>query len=51
MFEAKGYKVVQSGSIGDDVFYYLDTEENTQGVVIEIGNAGSIPLAQAHYPA
>jgi hypothetical protein len=50
-YKARGYDVVQSGNIGDDVFYYLDTEERFQGAVIEIGNAGSIPEPERRYPA
>lgn len=50
-YQARGYQVVQSGNIGDDVFYYLDTEERFQGAVIEIGNAGSIPEPERRYPA
>jgi hypothetical protein len=47
--EEKGYKVIQSGRVGDDEFYYLSTEDNI-GCVIEIGNAGKIPEPLAHYP-
>ncbi|HEY0209762.1 VOC family protein [Acerihabitans sp.] len=50
-YEARGYQVVQSGNIGDDVFYYLDTEERFQGAVIELGNAGAIPQPESRYPA
>lgn len=50
-YEARGYRVVQSGNIGDDVFYYLDTEERFQGAVIELGNAGAIPQPESRYPA
>lgn len=50
-YENHGYQVVQSGNIGDDVFYYLDTEERFQGAVIELGNAGAIPEAESRYPA
>ncbi|QWA12253.1 VOC family protein [Sodalis ligni] len=50
-YEKRGYQVVQSGNIGDDVFYYLDTEERFQGAVIELGNAGAIPEPESRYPA
>lgn len=50
-YEAKGYKVIQSGNIGDDVFYYLDTEDRVAGAVLELGNAGSIPTPDRKYPA
>ncbi len=49
-YKKRGYEVVQSGSIGDDVFYYLDTEENVQGLVLELGNAGAIPAPDSRYP-
>ncbi|MCH3917618.1 MAG: VOC family protein [Spirochaetia bacterium] len=47
--ETKGYKVIQSGRVGEDEFYYLSTE-NAIGCVIEIGNAGRIPEPLRHYP-
>jgi hypothetical protein len=47
--ESKGYKVIQSGRVGEDEFYYLSTE-NDIGCVIEIGNAGKIPEPIARYP-
>ena len=48
--KAKGYQVIQSGKIGEDEFYYLDTEE-TFGVVWEIGNVGTMPPQPARiYP-
>lgn len=48
----KGYQVVQSGGIGDDLFYYLDTEKSVSGVCIELGNAGSnLPPPDRWYPA
>lgn len=50
-YEAKGYKVLQSGNVKDDVFYYLDTEDRIGGCVLELGNAGSIPTPEARYPA
>jgi hypothetical protein len=50
-YEAKGYKVIQSGNIGDDVFYYLDTEDRVAGAVLELGNAGSIPTPDRKFPA
>lgn len=50
-FESRGYAVIQSGNIGEDEFYYLETEAKMGGAVIELGNAGSIPPATAFYPA
>ncbi|MCC8108030.1 MAG: VOC family protein [Planctomycetes bacterium] len=50
-YEARGYKVIQSGAIGDDVFYYLDSEDKLSGAIIELGNAGSIPPPESVYPA
>ena len=38
----KGYDVIQSGKIGEDEFYYLDTEKDF-GVVWELGNVGMMP--------
>ena len=49
-FKAKGIDVLQSGKIGEDEYYYLDTE-STVGVVIEIGNNGRIPPPERRYPA
>lgn len=49
-YEGKGYKVIQSGRVGDDVFYYLETEEKMAGAVLELGNAGSIPPPERVYP-
>ncbi|MDR1613600.1 MAG: VOC family protein [Planctomycetota bacterium] len=49
-YERKGYPVKQSGGIGDDLFYYLDTESKAHGVTIEIGNAGSVPPPDRVYP-
>ena len=41
-YEKKGIKVIQSGRIDKDEFYYLDTF-NTLGFYYEIGNNGEIP--------
>jgi methylmalonyl-CoA/ethylmalonyl-CoA epimerase len=47
----KGCEVIQSGKIGEDEFYYLDTEKDF-GVTWEIGNVGSMPPAPSRvYPA
>ncbi|MDR0362274.1 MAG: VOC family protein [Planctomycetota bacterium] len=46
----KGYPVTQSGGIGEDLFYYLDTEAKTAGVTIEIGNASSVPPPDSYFP-
>jgi methylmalonyl-CoA/ethylmalonyl-CoA epimerase len=46
----KGYEVIQSGKIGEDEFYYLDTEKDF-GVVWELGNVGTMPPRPARvYP-
>ncbi len=51
-YEKKGYVVSQSGGIGDDLFYYLDSEDKTSGVTVELGNAGSVlPAPDRTYPA
>ncbi|MCD8352233.1 MAG: VOC family protein [Planctomycetaceae bacterium] len=49
-YESKGYAVIQSGRVGDDVFYYLDSEAKVAGAVLELGNAGTIPPPEARYP-
>ena len=49
-FAAKGIDVIQSGKIDKDEFYYLDTEQSL-GVVVEIGNNGTIREPEATYPA
>lgn len=49
-YEAKGYPVSQSGGIGEDLFYYLDSEKKTAGVTIELGNAASVPPPDRIYP-
>jgi len=47
----KGYEVIQSGKIGEDEFYYLDTEKDFGGVW-ELGNVGTMPPKPARvYPA
>jgi len=46
----KGYEVIQSGKIGEDEFYYLDTERDF-GVIWELGNVGALPPKPARvYP-
>ncbi len=49
-FEEKGYKVIQSGGIGNDLFYYLDSAERLSGLIIEIGNTGDASPAARVYP-
>ena len=49
--QAKGYSVTQSGGLGDDLYYYLDTEKNCAGLIIELGNAGKVPPPDYVYPA
>lgn len=49
-YEAKGYKVIQSGKIDEDEFYYLNTD-TTMGVIVELGNSGRIRDPEAVYPA
>lgn len=48
-YKAKGIEVIQSGKIGEDEFYYMDTE-STMGIVYEIGNNGSVPAPARMYP-
>jgi hypothetical protein len=48
-YRKKGYEVIQSGRIGDDEFYYLESSGRV-GMTIEIGNAGSIPAPLYRYP-
>ncbi len=48
-YRKKGYEVIQSGRIGDDEFYYLESVDKV-GVVLEIGNAGEIPPPLRTYP-
>ena len=40
--QKKGFEVIQSGKIGQDEFYYMDTEK-VFGVVWELGNVGQMP--------
>lgn len=40
-FEQRGFPVIQSGRLGDDEFYYLDTMD-ALGFYYEIGNNGDI---------
>jgi hypothetical protein len=48
-YKKKGYEVIQSGKIGDDEFYYLESADQV-GMTIEIGNAGDIPPPLYRYP-
>lgn len=48
-YQKKGYEVVQSGRIGEDEFYYLESVDKV-GATIELGNAGSIPPPLYRYP-
>jgi methylmalonyl-CoA/ethylmalonyl-CoA epimerase len=48
--KAKGYAVIQTGWIDDDVHYYLDTQDHL-GLVYEIGNGGKISPPERRYPA
>jgi hypothetical protein len=48
-FKKKGYEVIQSGKIGDDEFYYLESISQV-GMTVEIGNAGIIPPPLYRYP-
>lgn len=50
-YKAKGYSVIQSGGIGEDLYYYLDSEKNVTGLIIELGNAGAVPPTDVVYPA
>lgn len=49
-FAAMGCRVIQSGKIDADEFYYLDTEKEL-GYVIEVGNNGKIRAPERRYPA
>lgn len=49
-YERCGYQVIQSGRFDEDEHYYLDTEKDF-GYIIELGNAGRIPLPDRRYPA
>jgi len=48
-YKQKGYEVVQSGKIGDDEFYYLESADKV-GITLELGNAGVIPPPLYRYP-
>jgi methylmalonyl-CoA/ethylmalonyl-CoA epimerase len=48
-FQAQGIRVIQSGKIDADEFYYLDTEK-TLGFIMEIGNNGQIRPPERRYP-
>jgi hypothetical protein len=49
-FEKRGYPVMQTGWIDEDVHYYFDTERDL-GMVYEIGNGGPIGPPERRYPA
>lgn len=49
-YKNKGYDVIQSGKIGEDEFYYLESADKI-GITLEIGNAGSIPKPLYTYPS
>lgn len=49
-FARKGIRVIQSGKIDEDEFYYLDTER-LLGYVLEIGNNGRIRAPERRYPS
>jgi methylmalonyl-CoA/ethylmalonyl-CoA epimerase len=46
----KGYEVMQTGWIDNDVHYYVDTQDDL-GLVYEIGNGGKISPPERRYPA
>jgi methylmalonyl-CoA/ethylmalonyl-CoA epimerase len=48
-YAKKGINVIQSGKFGQDEFYYLDTEPIV-GIVIELGNNGTIPPPEFSLP-
>jgi 4-hydroxyphenylpyruvate dioxygenase-like putative hemolysin len=48
-YRKKGYEVIQSGRIGEDEFYYLESVDKV-GAVLELGNAGEIPPPIRTYP-
>jgi hypothetical protein len=48
-FRRRGYDVLQTGWIDEDVHYYLDTERDL-GMVYEIGNGGRIGPPPRRYP-
>lgn len=47
---AKGYEVMQTGWIDNDVHYYFDTQEDL-GLIYEIGNGGTINPPEYRFPA
>lgn len=49
-YEKKGFQVVQSGRLGDDEFYYLDTLD-TLGFYYELGNNGKLRQPDRRWPA
>jgi hypothetical protein len=48
-YKQKGYEIIQSGKIGDDEFYYLESADKI-GITLELGNAGIIPPPLYRYP-
>ena len=48
-FKNKGLRVIQGGKFGEDVHYYLDTEEML-GFVYEFGNDAKVGPPEARYP-
>lgn len=46
----KGYDVIQTGWIDQDVHYYFNTQDDL-GLVYEIGNGGPISPAEQRYPS
>lgn len=48
-YKQKGFKVIQSGKIDDDEFYYLDTS-SILDYIIEIGNNGTIREPERIFP-
>jgi len=48
-FEAKGFRVIQTGWIDNDVHYYLRTDD-ALSMTYEIGNGGKIGPAPERYP-
>lgn len=48
-FKQRGYEVMQTGWIDNDVHYYLDTQDDL-GLIYEIGNGGQIGPPDRRYP-
>lgn len=47
---AKGYEVMQTGWIDNDVHYYFNTQDDL-GLIYEIGNGGAINPPERRFPA